>query len=757
MAAASPLGWFIERRTALVERATPGTAAAAELARLTNEAVFAQVSMASSFIGTPFAVFALGGYGAGRLLPGSDIDLLIVPTGSSRDVEPLVRCLLYPLWDAGLTVGHQIRTPKDQLRAVREDLTVATSFLTARCVAGDGTLAKHVIGSVFARLARDRRSLLERVTARERPGSPYQLEPDLKDGAGGQRDIDELVWRAALALGAPASTPVGLLESGLLTDPEALLLESAQDAITGARWVVHRTSARVSNTLCAMEEDLLLDAETTQRALELTHHTLITVRDRAARRPPAPPDPMSLDEIVGLAQTGTPGLAMLERATYAGRLEHAIPGLQAMMALRRPSLSHRYTVGAHSLRVLTVLLDASATKPPAEDTLHALVIAALTHDLGKQTPGPGHAARSATLTAEVASRFGLSQDVGAAAEVLVREHLLLSEVATTRDLTDEDVILVSAARIGSLALVEPLFALTAADMRATGPDVWTPWRATLVAELANKLADALSPEIDGAGIIAAAENTREAARVTALSRGASRVVLGFLEQAPLRYLAHRDAKEVLRDALLVQSIAGPGAPGRFALGISPGPTEGTWVMDLITRDRPGLFAIISGTLSLCGLDTLAAEAHAGEAGIALDTFTVTSATRAPVGTETWSAVERVLCAALAGRYDIDTRLAKRRLHYPASSDTAMPVVRTLTATRLTATVSIKTPDRVGLLHDLAWACRSADLDIRRAVITTRGNVADDVFELTDAEGAPPSRETITETLIPLLEQAAPAH
>lgn len=755
MVAVNPLGWFVERRGALVDQATAGTAAAAELARLTDEAVLAQARAASSRISAPLAILALGGYGAGRLLPGSDIDLLIVSPARPRELEPLVRSLLYPLWDAGLAVGHQVRTPKDQVRAVREDLTVATAFLTARFLAGDEALAERTTRAVFARLARDRRSLLERITARSRPGSPYLLEPDLKDGAGGQRDVDELVWRSALILGAPAHSVGSAVTAGLLTGPEAAQLQSAEDTITAARWAIQRRGGRVRNTLyVADEDDVSVDASATQRALDVVHHTLLTVRDRAVGRPPLPSTPLMFDGLLDLARAGMAGLDVLERAVYAGRLEYAVPGFRDTMTLRRPALSHRYTVGSHSLRVLTALFDAPGEPAPTSETLPALLVAALTHDLGKRESGPGHAARGAVDAALTARRLGLPERAGADSATLVREHLLLSDVATTRDLTDENVVLAAAARIGSPSLVGPLFALTAADMRATGPDVWTPWRATLVADLAGKLTAALSPEVDGVGIVKAAEATRDAARTVALSRGSSRAVLAFLEQAPLRYLAHREHGQVLRDALLVQSIAGPGAPGRFALNVRSGPAEGTWVLDIITRDRPGLFATISGALTLSGLSALAAEAQTSATAIALDTYTVTSATRATVSTETWRALERILAAALSGRYDIETRLAERRKHYPAPDTTTPAAVSVGPPGRFSTAVRVQAPDRMGLLHDLAHACQAAGLDIQRAAITTRGDMADDVFELTERDGSPPSPETLTLTLIPLLEQAA---
>ncbi|MBN1193115.1 MAG: hypothetical protein JXA36_05445, partial [Coriobacteriia bacterium] len=397
MTVRGPLGQFLAQRTRLIADAAPGTRAARALSDLTDEAVLELSREASSCIRSPFAIFALGGYGARRLLPHSDIDLLIVSRGKHSDLELLVRNMLYPLWDAGLTIGHQMRTPAEQVRAVREDLTTATAFLTARHVAGDVTLAERVLADVFRSLKRDSARMTARITARDRPGSPYLLEPDLKSGAGGQRDIDEMVWRASLIAGRPGQALRPLTDHGLLTRGATDAVNVAQDAINEARWRLNATGSRARNSLSiADSDDLGIDADSLQCALETVHHTLLALRDLASGRPGGASTPLSIADLVRAATVGEAAIEDLERAAYAGRFEHAVPGFRELMPLRRPALAHRYTVGAHSLRTLAALLHESPDRGYSGhpvDLLEPLVVAAVVHDIGKRDPTPDHATR----------------------------------------------------------------------------------------------------------------------------------------------------------------------------------------------------------------------------------------------------------------------------------------------------------------------------------------------------------------------------
>ena len=151
------------------------------------------------------ALVALGGYGRAELAPASDVDLLILHDGARREeVAVLAERLLYPMWDAGLTVGHGVRTQEESLGLADERLDAATAMLDGRWLAGDQELWPALSTALLRRLREDPRGFAERLRAdaesrRERFGSvSWLLEPELKEGAGGLRDIHSLGWLAAV-------------------------------------------------------------------------------------------------------------------------------------------------------------------------------------------------------------------------------------------------------------------------------------------------------------------------------------------------------------------------------------------------------------------------------------------------------------------------------------------------------------------------------------------------------------------------------
>ena len=149
------------------------------------------------------ALVAVGGYGRGELAPGSDIDVILVHRGR-RDVKEIANQIWYPIWDVGIPLDHGVKTVTEALGVAARDLKAALGLLSARCVAGDADLAHDL-----ARRACDQwasggkkwlRVLGETVAGRhERMGDvAFLLEPDLKEGRGGLRDV-HAVRAAALA------------------------------------------------------------------------------------------------------------------------------------------------------------------------------------------------------------------------------------------------------------------------------------------------------------------------------------------------------------------------------------------------------------------------------------------------------------------------------------------------------------------------------------------------------------------------------
>ena len=118
------------------------------------------------------AMLAVGGYGRGELAPGSDLDLLLVhdvkPKKIAKDLEPTASALWYPIWDAGVKLGHAVRRIDEHLELARTDLDTATALLTARPIAGDAKLAAQVVAQGPRTVGRTRRRWLARAARRVR-------------------------------------------------------------------------------------------------------------------------------------------------------------------------------------------------------------------------------------------------------------------------------------------------------------------------------------------------------------------------------------------------------------------------------------------------------------------------------------------------------------------------------------------------------------------------------------------------------------
>ena len=172
---------------------------------------------------TPYVVVALGGYGRGELHPSSDIDLMVVYDGALAPfVQRLMQELLYTLWDLGLQVGHSLRSLEDCVAMARTDFPSRTSMQEARLIAGNRPLFTR-----FGRILRDNvyrqdfgeflaMTLAEREQRYRKFGaSPYIGEPNVKESAGGLRDMHTAMWLGAAKFGA--RTLRELAAKGLIT------------------------------------------------------------------------------------------------------------------------------------------------------------------------------------------------------------------------------------------------------------------------------------------------------------------------------------------------------------------------------------------------------------------------------------------------------------------------------------------------------------------------------------------------------------
>ena len=196
------------------------------------------------------SLVAVGGYGRGTLAPHSDIDLLFLfPWKQTAWSESVTEYILYMLWDLRLKVGHATRTVNEALKAAREDMTVRTALLEARPIAGDEPLFRELKtrfqNEVVAGTAREfiAAKLAERDARLARVGqSRYLVEPNVKEGKGGQRDLQTLFWIAKYYYRVDANE--ALVDAGLLSRQEYSQFLRCSDFLWAVRCHLHFLTGR---------------------------------------------------------------------------------------------------------------------------------------------------------------------------------------------------------------------------------------------------------------------------------------------------------------------------------------------------------------------------------------------------------------------------------------------------------------------------------------------------------------------------------
>ena len=201
------------------------------------------------------ALVAVGGYGRGTLAPFSDIDLLFLfPWKQTAWSESVTEYILYMLWDLRLKVGHATRTVNESLKAARDDMTIRTALLESRPIAGDQLLFEELhsrfMNEIVAGTAREfiAAKLAERDHRHARVGqSRYLVEPQVKEGKGGQRDLQTLFWIAKYYY--RVSSNEALVEAGLLSRREYALFRRCADFLWAVRCHMHFITGRAEERL----------------------------------------------------------------------------------------------------------------------------------------------------------------------------------------------------------------------------------------------------------------------------------------------------------------------------------------------------------------------------------------------------------------------------------------------------------------------------------------------------------------------------
>src|SRR5271169_731936 len=201
------------------------------------------------------AVVATGGYGRGLLAPGSDIDLLfLLPYKQTAWSESVAEALLYCLWDMGLKVGHATRSVAECIRQAKADMTIRTSLLESRFLFGDKKLYEELTSRFDKKVAHGTgpefvaAKLAEREERHRRAGqSRYLVEPSVKDGKGGLRDLHTLFWIAKYVY--RVREPEELIKRGVFDHDEYTLFRRCEDFLWSVRCNMHFLAGRAEERL----------------------------------------------------------------------------------------------------------------------------------------------------------------------------------------------------------------------------------------------------------------------------------------------------------------------------------------------------------------------------------------------------------------------------------------------------------------------------------------------------------------------------
>jgi [protein-PII] uridylyltransferase len=407
-----------------------------------------------------------------------------------------------------------------------------------------------------------------------------------------------------------------------------------------------------------------------------------------------------------------------------GILSHALPEWRNIECLVIRDFYHRYTVDEHTLVAISSL--ESISDPRFAELFGEIEepflvrFALLMHDTGKGS-GRQHETVSLDIARAVLERLGAPEAERDTIEFLVRRHLELSSVMSSRDLYDEGTARMLADRIGTIERLKLLTMLTYADISAVNPQAMTPWRLEQLWRVYLLAYDELTRELETERI--------HMAQNAAGSMPPERAE--FLEGLPTRYLRTHSEEEIDGHFALARQLA------TRPVAIEIQQERGIYKLTLLTKDRPRLFASVVGAISSFGLNILKAEAFSNAHAVVVDTFTFSDPHRTlELNPPEVDRLRGIVRRVVEGKQDAERLLRGRpKPILPSRKAQLKPRVAFNNDLSGAATLcEIVAEDRPGLLYDLARAISAAGCNIEVVMIDTEAHKALDVFYVTAGGG-----------------------
>ncbi|MFN4159043.1 MAG: [protein-PII] uridylyltransferase [Gemmobacter sp.] len=783
------------------------------------------------------AILAVGGYGRAEMAPHSDVDLLfLTPWKITPWAESVIETTLYMLWDLKLKVGHASRTVKDCIRLAREDITIRTALLEHRHLAGHRPLTDELGERLWSELFRTtgaafiEAKLAERSDRHKRQGGQrYMLEPNVKEGKGGLRDLQTLYWIGKYLHRVPYAA--GLVDAGLFSQDEYETFRRAEDFLWAVRCHLHHIAGRAMDQLTfdmqvevaerlgyrdaggrrAVEHFMQDYFRHATRVGELTRIFLTGLEARHVkpeasiigflRRPKKVragfrvaqgrldvvdakafladklnllrafqeglrtgyllhPNTMRLvaanltliddemradPEAAGLfldmlLNHGNPERA-LRRMNELGVLAAFIPEFEPIVAMMQFNVYHHYTVDEHTIQTIRTLAQIERGElveelPVASGILKAgvnrrvLYVSLLCHDIGKGRP-EDHSILGAQIARRVAPRLGLTPEDCETVEWLVRYHLLMSDMAQKRDLSDPRTLRDFAKAVKTRRRLDLLCVLTVCDIRGVGPTTWNNWKAMLLRKLYRDTAAALEGGLEAVN----RENREKEAKALLRQRLAGWARADIQRELARHYAPYWQGLSTETQAVFAGLLLNI-EDNEIRIDLHPDPDRDATRATFALADHPGIFSRLAGALALAGANVVDARTYTSKDGYATAAFWVQDADGHPYEDSRLPRLRTVIARTLRGEVVPRDALRDRDRIKKREREFRFPthIIFDNDGSEIYTIIEVDTRDRPGLLYDLTRTLAASNIYIASAVIATYGAQVVDTFYVKDMFG-----------------------